>query len=321
MSSTTKRQTKVIGYTACMADNPEIAPWQPLSKGAVAALPPLPAAAPRPSLITPAASEAKKKAVRVEQAAEGDGGAPPAPEAKGAAQEAAAPAADNGFHLLKRVTPDKIAPFLVHEHPQTVALILSQLDSGHAAEILTHLDEGVQADLIYRVSTMGNVAPTALLQLEETLEKQFSALDADQDVGGPKVAADILNLTGSSIEQHVLEKMDKTDGEVAEAVRHLMFVFADIVNLSDRDLQVLLSEIDQKDLVIALKAAGEPLKEKILSNVSERVWAFITEEMELLGPMPLSEVEQVQLRIVQQARQLEADNKLTIRRVLDDQFV
>jgi flagellar motor switch protein FliG len=116
--------------------------------------------------------------------------------------------------------------------------------------------------------------------------------------------------------------MDAQDPEVAESVRNLMFTFADIVKLSDREIQTLLREVDQKDLVVALKAAEDELKSKILTNMSERVRAFISEEMEFLGPMRLSEVEEVQLRIVQQVRQLEEQGQITlVRGDSEDTFV
>ena len=132
----------------------------------------------------------------------------------------------------------------------------------------------------------------------------------------------MLNLTGSSVEKNVLDQMDAQDPQVAESVRNLMFVFADIRKLTDREIQVLLRAVDQKKLVIALKAAEEELKEKILGNISEEARQTITEEMEFLGPMRLSEVEEVQLEIVQQVRQLEEEGQLTIvRGDADDSFV
>ena len=134
--------------------------------------------------------------------------------------------------------------------------------------------------------------------------------------------ADILNLTGSSVEKNVLDQMDGQDPEVAEAVRNLMFVFDDISKLTDREIQTLMREVDQKDLVVALKGSADEMKDKVLGNMSERVRTFITEEMEFLGPMRLSEVEEVQLRIVQQVRQLEEQGQITIvRGDSDDQFV
>ena len=229
----------------------------------------------------------------------------------------------SGFYMLKNVAPDQIAPFISHEHPQTVGLILSQLEPMQAAGILAQLPERMQADVAYRIATMENITPDVIKQIEEALEQSLrDILGGNQDVGGPKVVADILNLTGSSVEKNVLEQMDAQEPEVAEAVRNLMFVFADIGNLTDRELQTLLREVDQKDLVIALKAAPDEMKDKVLGNMSERVRTFITEEMEFLGPMRLSEVEEVQLRIVQQVRQLEEQGQITIvRGDSEDQFV
>ncbi len=229
----------------------------------------------------------------------------------------------SGFYILKNVAADQIAPFISNEHPQTIALILSQLESAQAAGILSQLPERLQADVAYRLATMENITPNVIKEIEEALEQSLrDMLGGDQDVGGPKVVADVLNLTGSSVEKAVLDQMDAQDPEVAESVRNLMFVFADIVKLTDREIQTLLREVDQKDLVVALKSAEEELKEKVLGNMSERVRTFITEEMEFQGPMRLSEVEEVQLRIVQQVRQLEEQGQVTIvRGDSDDQFV
>ena len=229
----------------------------------------------------------------------------------------------SGFYMLKNVAPEQVAPFISHEHPQTIGLILSQLDPAQGAGILAQLPERMQSDVAYRIATMENITPAILKEIEEALEASLrDILGGNQDVGGPKVVADILNLTGSSVEKNVLDQMDAQDPEVAESVRNLMFTFADISKLTDRELQVLLREVDQKDLVVALKAAEEELKDKILGNMSERVRTFITEEMEFLGPMRLSEVEEVQLRIVQQVRQLEEQGQVTIvRGDADDSFV
>ncbi len=229
----------------------------------------------------------------------------------------------SGFYMLKNVAPDQIAPFISHEHPQTIALILSQLEAAQASGILAQLPERLQSDVAYRIATMENITPNVIKQIEESLESSLrDILGGNQDVGGPKVVADILNLTGSSVEKNVLDQMDAQDPEVAESVRNLMFVFGDIAKLTDREIQTLMREVDQKDLVVALKSASEELKDKVLNNMSERVRNFINEEMEFLGPMRLSEVEEVQLRIVQQVRQLEEQGQITIVcGDADDQFV
>jgi flagellar motor switch protein FliG len=235
------------------------------------------------------------------------------PQKAGEILRRAASTASSGLYMLKNVAPDQIAPFISHEHPQTIALILSQLGASQAAGILAQLPGSCQGDVAHRIATMENIPPAVLKQLEDGLEQSLRDLLAGtRDVGGPKVVADILNLTGSSVEKNVLDQMDAADPEASESVRNLMFTFADIAKLTDREIQALLGEVDQQDLVIALKAAEEELKTKLLSNVSEETRTSITQEMEFLGPMRLTEVEDVQLRIVQQVRQLEERGQITI---------
>ena len=221
----------------------------------------------------------------------------------------------SGFYMLKNAPPEQLAPFISGEHPQTIGLILSQLEPTQAAGILSQLPERLQADVAYRVATMENITPHVLKQVEESLEANLKdILSGHKDVGGPKIVADMLNLTGTSVEKNVLERLDAQDPEMAEMVRNMMFVFDDIHTLTDKEIQVLLREVEQKDLVIALKAASEEVRAKILNNMSDRVRQFITDEMEFLGPMRLSEVEDVQLRIVQKLRQLEDQGVVTITR-------
>ena len=226
----------------------------------------------------------------------------------------------SGFYMLKDVAPEQIAPFISHEHPQTVALILSQLETVQASGILAQLPERLQSDVAFRLATMeGNVTPRAIKQVEESLAASLrDILGGNQDVGGPKAVADILNLTGSSVEKNVLDHMDAEDSEVAESVRNLMFVFEDINKISERDMQTLMKDIETKDLVPALKTASDELKEKFLNSVSERNREMIKEEMEIAGPMRQSEVEEVQMKIVQQVRQLEEQGQITILRGDDD---
>ncbi len=229
----------------------------------------------------------------------------------------------SGFYMLKNVPPEQIAPFISNEHPQTIALILSQLEPAQSAGILAQLSERTQAEVAYRIATMDNITPSVINQIEESLQTNLKdILGGHKDVGGPKIVADILNLTGTSVEKHVLDKIDAQDPETAEVVRNMMFVFEDLITLTDREIQILLREVDQKDLVIAMKAASEELKEKILVNMSDRIRTFMQEEMDFMGPMRLREVEDVQLRIVQKARQLEDQGQLNIvRGHAEDTFV
>ena len=231
-------------------------------------------------------------------------------------------------------TAEVLALFVCHEHPQTIALILGQLDSTRAAEVISRLPEAIQGDVAYRMATSEVVSPGAVERALEGFEHGLRC--SDGPFAGPrtqhekatarsrrlKAVADILNRCSSSSEGTVLNHLDSQDPELADEVRNLMFTFGDIVMMTDRDIQVLLREIEQKDLVVALKAAEEEFKEKLLRNLSEQVRNEIREEMEFIGPMRLADVDEVQLRIVQQVRQLEEQGKVTIvRGDSDEQFV
>ena len=220
---------------------------------------------------------------------------------------------ESGFSMLNRAEADQIAPFISNEHPQTIALILSQLDSHKSAGVLAQFPEPLQADVSYRMATTENIPQRVIAEVEEALEVSLEdLLVRDEDIGGPKVVADMLNMTGSSVERTVLNQMDAQAPEVAEAVRNQMFTFADICKMNDREIQTLLRELEESDLTIALKPAGTELQEKFFSNMSERARASVQEVMEGLEQMLRRDVEEVQLRIVHAARQLEEQGKIRI---------
>ena len=220
----------------------------------------------------------------------------------------------SGFYMLRNVDPNQIIPFISKEHPQTISLILSQLDANQAAGVLNGLPEDLQSDVAYRMGIMDTISPQVLRELEESLADELQAILTGQitEIGGPKAVAEILNRTGRSTEKKVLERLDTQDPELAEDVRNQMFVFDDIASLTDREIQMILGEVDLKDLAVALKGGSEKLQERIFSNVSEEVGQQIKEEMQFSGPVRLSDVEEVQLRIVQTVRQLEGSGQLTI---------
>ena len=220
----------------------------------------------------------------------------------------------SGFYMLRNVDPNQIIPFISKEHPQTIALILAQLDAGQAAGVLNGLPEPLQWDVANRIANLESISPQVLRELEESLAGELQMLLTGQvtEIGGPKAVAEILNHAGRSTERAVLERLDARNPELAEQVRNEMFVFDDITKLSDREIQMLLREVDSKDLATALRGSSEELTERILSNMSERVGQMIKEEMEFAGPLRLSDVESVQLRILQTVRQLEEVGQVTV---------
>lgn len=230
----------------------------------------------------------------------------------------------SGFYMLRNVDPAQIIPFVCKEHPQTISLILSQLDVNQAAGVLNGLPEELQADVALRIAQMENISPHVLRDLEASLAGELEAILSGQvtEIGGPKAVAEILNRTGRTTEKSVLERLDAHDPELAEHVRNKMFVFDDIAQLTDREIQMILREVDSHDLAIALKGSNDELKERVFANLSDRVGQMMKEEMDFTGSIRLSDVEEVQLRVVQTVRQLEEAGQVTIvRGDSNDQFV
>lgn len=217
------------------------------------------------------------------------------------------------FDFLRGAPAELIGPYISHEHPQTIALVLSQLDVRLGAGILSQLPERMQADVSRRLGTLANVSPDVLWRLGTSLQMSLDdVIVADEATGGPQVLAHLLNHTGSSVERNVLNHLDAELPALGEATRNQMFTFEDIANMGDRDLLIFVKELDSKDLATALKAATERTKDRLLGQMSEEARQALTEEMEQLGPMRLSDVEEVQLKCVKMVRQLEEQGKVII---------
>ena len=219
-----------------------------------------------------------------------------------------------GFSLLRNIDPKQLISFVQNEHPQTIAVLLTQIPSQSAAGVLSELPPELQGEVALRIATMENISPEVLHQMEEELENQFEGASArDLSIsGGAKVVADILNLIETSAEKHIIQSLEAEDADLAAQIKNMMFVFEDLVLLDDRSVQRLLKEVETKGLAIALKAASDEIKKKIYSNVSERVATMIKEEMEFLGPMRLSDVEAAQQKVVESIRRLEEEGQLVI---------
>jgi flagellar motor switch protein FliG len=220
----------------------------------------------------------------------------------------------SGFYVLRNVEPSQIIPFISKEHPQTIALILTQLDPQQAAGILSGLSLEMQSEVAYRVAKIGNISPQTLRDLEESLTLDLEAIISGQvaEIGGPKAVAEILNQSGHSTEKAIIESIDAIDPELAEEVRKQMFVFEDLVNLTDRDIQLILREVDQNVLSLALRGATDELKDRIFGNLSQRVATMLKEEMEFQGPARMSEIEEKQIEVIQTVKKLEEGGLLTI---------
>ena len=228
----------------------------------------------------------------------------------------------SGFEMLERMKSEQISPFIAHEHPQTVALILSQLKPVQAAGILANLPERMQADVAYRLTTLEEVSTLALTRVEESLTRSLRSISAGTvRAGGAQATANMLNLSGSSVERNVLDQMEAQDPETAEGVRMYMFTFNDIAILKDDEIRLVIGEVDQSDLALALRVCNEELKERFRSVMEDDSWRNIEELLEYAGPVRMSEVEAVQQRIIQHVRKLEEEGKVTIVRGAPDELV
>ncbi len=229
----------------------------------------------------------------------------------------------SAFHLLQAVEIGQLTSFIELEHPQTAALILAHLNPRKAGEILAGLPEDQQGEVTYRLATMGTTSPELLRDIESVIRHQMgSVLGSERSAsGGVSQVADILNNAPRSAERGIMDALRERDADLAGAVKSLMFVFDDLVKVSGRDLQRLLMEVEQKDLVLALKGAPEALKTKVLENVSERVAQTLEEELDLLGPVRISEVEEAQQRVLETAQELEENEEISLSSGGQDQMI
>jgi len=218
------------------------------------------------------------------------------------------------FAFLHRAESENLLTFIQDEHPQTIALILSHLEADKASEILSGLPQDKQMEVVVRIARMEQTNPEVIREVERGLESRLSAIVSQtfEKTGGVETVAEILNLADRTTEKAILEQLEAEDPELVEQIRRLMFVFEDINLVDDRGIQMVLKEVDNSDLALALKTASEELKEKIFRNMSERASAMIREEMEYMGPVRLSDVEAAQQKIVDIVRRLDDAGEIVI---------
>jgi flagellar motor switch protein FliG len=211
------------------------------------------------------------------------------------------------FEFLRHTPPEQIVGFLRTEAPQTIALVVANLHTALAAQVLARLPEELQPDIALRIARMGETSPSVIHHVEEVIRQQLTTVVEQEysTAGGAKALADILNHADRSTERAVIEHLAATDEELAEEVRRMLFVFEDLATLEDRAIQQVLREADQKDLVLALRGVADTVKEKLLANMSERGAAMLKEEMEVQRPQRRRDVEAAQGRIVAVVRRLE----------------
>lgn len=217
---------------------------------------------------------------------------------------------------LEMVDAKALSTFLVNEHPQTVAVILAHLEPEKKGDVLRRLPESLQAEVVLRMANLDNVDPELIAEIDKVLKNQLSSTHTVEQasLGGVQPVAEMLNVMDKNTEQSIMSRLEEKDPLLAEEIRKLMFVFEDIAKIDDRGIQIMLKEVPNDKLILALKTANEDIRNKIFKNISARAAEMLREDLNNMGPARLSDVEGAQQEIVNAARRLEAEGKIIIAR-------
>ncbi len=218
------------------------------------------------------------------------------------------------FSFLQKTDSGNLMAFIQDEHPQTIALILAHLPPGKASEILAGLQAQKQVEVIKRVANMETTNPEVIKEVEKGLEHRLSDLVSQsfEKTGGVDSVAEILNLADRATEKGIMEGLESDDPDLVENIRRLMFVFEDILLVNDKGIQAVLKDVDNETLALSLKTASEDLKQKVFRNMSDRASKLIQEDMQFMGPVRVSDVEQAQQKVVDIVRRLEDAGEIVI---------
>jgi flagellar motor switch protein FliG len=221
---------------------------------------------------------------------------------------------DTGLKRLRSAQPEVLSGILRGEHPQTIALILAHLDPRQSSGVIAGMESTLAAEVLYRIARMDKISPDMLMLVESGLSSKTDlSLSNEMTLsGGPNAVAKLLNLTGGSLEKELLEGIGTRNTDIANQIKALMFVFEDLLLVDSRGIQRVLRDIDTKDLALSLKAASEELRKHIRSNMSERAGQALEEEIEMLGPVRVKDVEAAHGRIIEIVRGLSDTGEIMI---------
>ena len=220
----------------------------------------------------------------------------------------------SGIESLKWMDPGAVAEMIGNEHPQIIATILVHLEPDQSASILKMLSDRTRNDVLLRISTLDGVQPLALRELNDVLSRLMSGSNTSKKnlQGGVEAAAEILNYMGGAMEAEIIENVRSHDPDLAQKIEDKMFVFENVLEIDDRGIQLILREVQSESLIVALKGAGEELREKIFKNMSQRAAEMMREDLESKGPVKLSEVEANQKEILKIVRRLSDEGQISL---------
>ncbi|WP_180539556.1 flagellar motor switch protein FliG [Nevskia soli] len=227
------------------------------------------------------------------------------------------------FDVLHKADPQQLAKFIHSEHPQTIALILSHLSASQAAALLFSLPGELRADVALRMANLDQISPDVINKIAGILGQKLQALGefSRESYGGVRAVSEMFNRLDSTTSKEILDSIEETDPDLVETIRHMMFVFDDLLLVDINGMKEITSRIDRKILTVALKGTSDQLRDHFLSTLSARASEMLREDMEALGPVKIREVEAAQQQIISLLRQLEADGVINMKGSVGEQYV
>jgi len=227
------------------------------------------------------------------------------------------------FDTLQKADPQQLAKFIHNEHPQTIALVLSHLNPSQAAGLLISLPSEMRGDVALRMANLDQISPDIISKIAGIIGQKLKALGelSRESYGGVRAVSEMFNRLDSGTSKEILEKIEQSDAGLVETIRHLMFVFEDLLLLDQNAVKEVLAKVDRKIITIALKGTSDQLKNHFLQAMSQRGAEMLREDMEALGPIKLKEVEAAQQQIIAVVRQLENEGVISLKGTVGEQYV
>ena len=219
-----------------------------------------------------------------------------------------------GLETLRMLEPKNIATFLMNEHPQTAAIVLAHIDENIVGQVISEVPEDKRSEIILRLATLERVSPNVIRELDVALQGELRQQGATSGnrLGGVAATAQIIGTMEKDVEAGIMAELEESDPELAQQINDLRFVFEDINKIDDPGIQLILKEIDQAGLPLALKTASDELKEKLFFNMSERASDMLKDDLENLPPTKLADVEKEQKKIIEVCKKLEGEGKIQV---------
>ncbi|PWT99583.1 MAG: flagellar motor switch protein FliG [Terriglobia bacterium] len=227
------------------------------------------------------------------------------------------------FDAIEKADPQQLAKFIHNEHPQTIALVLSHLNYGQGAALLTSLPAQLRPDVAQRMASLDQISPEIISKIASVIGQKLKTLGefSRESYGGVRAVSELLNRLDSGSSREILENIEQQDANLADTIRHLMFVFEDLLLIDQIGLKELLGKVDRKVLTVALKGTSEQLRAHMLACMSQRGGEMLKEDMDALGPVKIKEVEAAQQQIIALVRQMEAEGVLSLKGAVGEQYV